>query len=132
MHVELSLRGEIMRGILTLLLVAALFFGCTQQTNADAPPVVENTDGAEPQNQGGPAMTDDKPGKPDNIMEPGNNTTAPGDAPANVKEFEALVTHTGFTPNKFTVNKGDTVRILGTTRRDRTGTTTGLPLMNLR
>ncbi len=43
-------------------------------------------------------------------------TPAPSDnTKGEVKEFKAVVQHTGYNPAKFTVNKGDTVRISATT-----------------
>ena len=44
-----------------------------------------------------------------------NKTTPPDSMMPSVKEFSLTVVHTGYTPNKITVNKGDTVRILAVT-----------------
>jgi plastocyanin len=40
---------------------------------------------------------------------------SPGSNSGNVKEFNVLIMHTGYQPNSFTVNKGDSVRFVANT-----------------
>ncbi len=98
-----------------MFVVLLLIAGCAQQSETKT--IEKTTEKMEKKGTGATATeTEDT-----NDAEEGKKTTNEMEKPKidttgkEVKTFTALVTHTGYTPNKFTVNEGDIVRILANT-----------------
>ena len=101
-----------MRFMLVLFLFGILLAaGCSQQGGTTGGTVAPAPSSA-PSGQPNPVPGETPSATPTPTPTP---QPAPPSANGEVKEFKAVVQHTSYSPAKFTVNKGDTVRILATT-----------------